>query len=366
MSDRFDPYYKWLGIPPAEQPPNHYRLLGVTLFEADADVIANAADQRIVHVKAFQIGKHSDESQRILREISAARVCLLNAERKSEYDARLRAASATPTGPSAAAAELATRPAAISAGRRHGLRTPKPIWMVLAGILTTAIAAVVFLIGHLSSGDKDGPQSAARLSTVEPVLSEPPMPATDASVGSDEPAAADGVIQSTAGLPADQEPRAPAPSDQPPTMESQAVPDPALGEAEKTVSDKESEPAVAEPGPAAAGETVSSPSPSPENGLPAPAETLEQAEQRLNAALEQATAAEEQQAVAGEALKLADRAILDSQAALARRLAVLAMKAARKSNSLDRLGDAALLINDLREPISESLRDKARQRLGQE
>jgi len=41
----FDPYYKWLSIPPDEQPPDHYRLLGVRRFEADADVIAAAADR---------------------------------------------------------------------------------------------------------------------------------------------------------------------------------------------------------------------------------------------------------------------------------------------------------------------------------
>ncbi len=34
MSDpNFDPYHKWLGIPPDEQPANHYRLLGLELFE---------------------------------------------------------------------------------------------------------------------------------------------------------------------------------------------------------------------------------------------------------------------------------------------------------------------------------------------
>lgn len=31
MPDRFDPYHQWLGIPPKDQPPNHYRLLGVSL-----------------------------------------------------------------------------------------------------------------------------------------------------------------------------------------------------------------------------------------------------------------------------------------------------------------------------------------------
>ena len=28
----FDPYLNWLGIPPHEQPPNFYRLLGVVLL----------------------------------------------------------------------------------------------------------------------------------------------------------------------------------------------------------------------------------------------------------------------------------------------------------------------------------------------
>ena len=94
--EAFDPYYQWLGIPTAEQPPNHYRLLGVSLFESNPDVIANAAEQRIVYVRTFQIGKHSDESQRILNEISVARVCLLNADKKAEYDARLQSATTPP------------------------------------------------------------------------------------------------------------------------------------------------------------------------------------------------------------------------------------------------------------------------------
>ncbi len=39
----FDPYHKWLGIPAKDQPANHYRLLGLDLFEADAEVIESAA-----------------------------------------------------------------------------------------------------------------------------------------------------------------------------------------------------------------------------------------------------------------------------------------------------------------------------------
>ena len=29
-----DPYHVWLGIPPEEQPPNHYRLLGIASLRA--------------------------------------------------------------------------------------------------------------------------------------------------------------------------------------------------------------------------------------------------------------------------------------------------------------------------------------------
>jgi hypothetical protein len=90
MAGTFDPYHKWLGIAADEQPANYYRLLGIRAFEADPDVIAGAADQRTMHVRSFQSGRHPEVSQQILNEITAARVCLLNPERKAAYDDRLR------------------------------------------------------------------------------------------------------------------------------------------------------------------------------------------------------------------------------------------------------------------------------------
>ena len=90
MPEKFDPYHKWLGIRPEEQPINHYRLLGLTLFEDDPDTIAHAADQRMGHVRSFQTGSHAALSQQILNELAAARVCLLNSEKKTQYDQTLR------------------------------------------------------------------------------------------------------------------------------------------------------------------------------------------------------------------------------------------------------------------------------------
>lgn len=94
MADDFDPYYKWLGIPPEEQPPNHYRLLGLAKYETDADVVENAVDQRMSHIRSFQSGKRSAESQKILNALSAARGCLLDPAKKTAYDQRLQAEEA--------------------------------------------------------------------------------------------------------------------------------------------------------------------------------------------------------------------------------------------------------------------------------
>ena len=90
MSESFDPYYHWLAIPPDEQPPNHYRLLALRVFEDNPEVIENAANQRMAHLRTFQTGKRSSFSQKLLNEVAAAKICLLNREKKSAYDARLQ------------------------------------------------------------------------------------------------------------------------------------------------------------------------------------------------------------------------------------------------------------------------------------
>lgn len=91
MPSDFDPYLQWLGIRDPQRPPNFYRLLGVALFEEDPTILTNAADRQMAHVRTFQTGAHAAESQRILNELAAAKLCLLNAQRKAEYDAWLRA-----------------------------------------------------------------------------------------------------------------------------------------------------------------------------------------------------------------------------------------------------------------------------------
>lgn len=107
MTDDFDPYYKWLGIRPKDQPPHHYRLLGIELFENDPDVIEQAADRQMAFLHTFKTGQHSALSQKLLNEVAAAKLCLLDAARRTDYDESLRArlapANAAETAPSASA-----------------------------------------------------------------------------------------------------------------------------------------------------------------------------------------------------------------------------------------------------------------------
>ncbi len=90
----FDPYHRWLGIPPKDQPPNHYRLLGIEQFESSPDVIGAAADRQMTHLRNYQLGQQAALSQRILNEVAAAQICLLDPRRKADYDVQLRRTAA--------------------------------------------------------------------------------------------------------------------------------------------------------------------------------------------------------------------------------------------------------------------------------
>ncbi|MCS7471112.1 hypothetical protein NZK35_31025 [Stieleria sp. ICT_E10.1] len=86
----FDPLHKWLGIPPSEQPPNDYRLLGLANFEDDPEVIDMAADRDLTFLHGLTNGEHGEAAEELSNRISAARVRLLNPEKKADYDAQLR------------------------------------------------------------------------------------------------------------------------------------------------------------------------------------------------------------------------------------------------------------------------------------
>ncbi len=167
VSQPFDPYLKWLGIAPEDQPPNHYRLLGVPLFIDDADVIENAADRQMTHLRSFQSGKNAALSQKLLNEISAAKVCLLDAAKREAYDKQLQAkldaarpGRATPSTRLKVAKPAVAKPAArvsserfdVDVGltdRRAIARSRKPGWRSPT-VLGAAACVVLLLIGGIT------------------------------------------------------------------------------------------------------------------------------------------------------------------------------------------------------------------------
>ncbi len=90
MSASFNPYHKWLAIPPEDQPANHYRLLAIELWEDDAEVIANAAEQRISHLRILEMGEQGETASELIAEITAARDCLLDSAARAAYEDQLR------------------------------------------------------------------------------------------------------------------------------------------------------------------------------------------------------------------------------------------------------------------------------------
>ena len=86
-----DPYYKWLGIPPDEQPPHYYRLLGVRIFESDPEVIESAANQRMDYLQSLSGGDHPAAAQQLLSEMARARITLLEQRQRKAYNAELKA-----------------------------------------------------------------------------------------------------------------------------------------------------------------------------------------------------------------------------------------------------------------------------------
>lgn len=167
--EKFDAYHKWLGIPPEEQPPNHYRLLGVSQYEADPEVISSAANQRTVYLRQRAAGPQQELTKKLLDEVAAARNCLLDAKKKSAYDIRLKSGSSgePPTGvivsksSSASNPELdaiAAEPPPSAAETIRKLSRSK-FGLAAVGLAVVVIAGGIYLMST-GSGSKSDLQSS--------------------------------------------------------------------------------------------------------------------------------------------------------------------------------------------------------------
>jgi hypothetical protein len=202
MTETFDPYYRWLGISPKDQPPNHYRLLGLELFESDPRVIDSIASRHIDYLQEITDGPHVREAQRLLNELAAARRCLLDPRRKAAYDAELNDRLASPcerhgetAGPSSPV-ELPTIDASVRTNRAAGRsrktgkttaarRRPLVVWAVTCAVMALALVAIV--VWFFAGDDENGLGDASKSNTDQE--SDPPESRSATTAGLDEEAA---------------------------------------------------------------------------------------------------------------------------------------------------------------------------------
>jgi hypothetical protein len=117
-----DPYLDWLGIPPSQQPPTHYQLLGIAPHEVDRQVIEEAMLRQTARLRVFQLGPHALECTRLLNEVSRARITLLDPVKRREYDLSL-----APTAVSLEERPPATPPLPVAAVQPAPNTAPVPV-----------------------------------------------------------------------------------------------------------------------------------------------------------------------------------------------------------------------------------------------
>ncbi len=99
------------------RPLNHYQLLGLREFESDPGKITAAAETSLVRLRTVQPGERRDEWERILDELSVAKLVLSDSARRGQYDGQLRAhKSPRPSSGPANAGSKGPQPA-TSSGR---------------------------------------------------------------------------------------------------------------------------------------------------------------------------------------------------------------------------------------------------------
>jgi hypothetical protein len=184
----FDPYHKWLGIPPGQRPPTYYQLLGISPTERDAEVIEEAAIRQTAHVRTYQIGPHSADCTRILNEIAQASETLLNPARRREYDGQDAEQEVVTAAPVRAQSAVAVRQPVVR--RRPELAIPdgpagprRPILLAIV-LAVCALVIVLAVIGDMillkvyfrKSPPDTQPAKASSQGAVEPARVERPAP----------------------------------------------------------------------------------------------------------------------------------------------------------------------------------------------
>jgi hypothetical protein len=138
---QFDPYHEWLGIPPEERPLSYYRLLGISNFESNPDVIQMAVKKRAEKLRGLLTGDNQQLGQEVIKNIATAKACLLNVQQKELYDKKLRAAL-QPAQP--AAKPRAELKADLLSDEASKVSSSK--WMMVPAVVAVVTVIIVLVV----------------------------------------------------------------------------------------------------------------------------------------------------------------------------------------------------------------------------
>jgi hypothetical protein len=173
----------WLQLPPAQWPPHHYALLGLSPGEPDVARIEQRVHECLTRLRHYQLN-HPEETTEAMNRLAQAFTCLTDPAAKKAYDATLLppAANGPPPAPvpapeSAPADPLAwlaewsrsatpAEPPAAPAQQQADWRTEPPPQQVPVAVPPPAEAPVADGLPPPAEEDADGPAPPA----------EPPEP----------------------------------------------------------------------------------------------------------------------------------------------------------------------------------------------
>ena len=140
-SQDFDPYHVWLGIPKREQPPTHYRLLGVSKDEGNRLVIEEAVIRQTTYLRTYQLGTRAQICTQLLEEIAQAGRVLLDPVKRKAYDSQLE--SAVPKRPKSWAGER--------------IQLPLWVWLVSLGVIALISCSCIVILVRIWRHDVRAP-----------------------------------------------------------------------------------------------------------------------------------------------------------------------------------------------------------------
>ena len=161
----FDPYHKWLGIPPDEQPAGPHRLLGISEDENDPQVVREAALRQTAFVRQFSMGEHGEHAERILGELADARDSILNGKVESPTKPAVKP---TPSPVETNAAPLVNESAATDRETPQAEPTPREDPLTF---MTEELAAI-----------SSKPVTQSRSRSGKPIWKEPWAPAAGGAI----------------------------------------------------------------------------------------------------------------------------------------------------------------------------------------